>query len=452
MNLKWIYLFILPCFMIACGEPLNSDSDESEVGILNNPDGVIDIVATNSTFAFLKSDGTVKIWGNEVEKVPDGLTEVTKIFANQYAFAALKKDGSVVTWGPAGYGGDGHVWTILNRNQLKDVNPELKNVRDIAPSLEGFAALKKDGSVVAWGRGEYLDTAPLKNQLTRVKEIVGSGYGFAALKEDKTVVAWGGRDNNYRFDSVKNQLTNVKKVYRTILAFGALKENGSFVTWGKSDLGGDSSSAHIPLTNIEQVFTVDRAFAVLKGNGRVTAWGSSKAGGGISSAKDQLFDIKKVVVAGDTFPQSVYGGSFGALKKDGSVVTWGHLWEGGDSRNVQSKLYDIEDIIGSRRGGIAALRKDGMAIVWGLGRGLGIQNEDVTYEIPNISKLVFLDNALFIGIDKNETVVVQSKANIKTPLEDLEVQLAGGIKKALSIPSVGFVFLKEDHSLVLLSK
>ena len=444
-----MYLFILLLSMLACGEVGNVDSDENELEALSKGNGVIDIVVSNYDLAALMSDGTVMSWGDEFGgPAPDGLTEIAKVFANQYSFAALKKDGSVVTWGYPKTGGDGHLWASRsNEIQLKDVTPELKNVKDIVPSQEGFAALKKDGSVVTWGSAQYLDSAPLKNQLTNVKEIVGGAYGFAALKEDKTVVAWGNGDNNYAFDRVKNQLRSVKKVYRTILAFGALKEDGSFITWGKRDLGGDSSSAHIPLTNIAQVFTVDRAFGVLTKDGRMTAWGS-----GIPDEKGSLVNIKKVIVAGNSFPQSTIVGAFGILKKDGSVITLGNKLDGGDSTNVQKDLYNIEDIMGGKGGGMAALRKDGMAIVWGLSGTPGIRHEDATYKIPNIKKLVFVDSSLFIGMDKNEKMVVRGKANTTIPLEDIGAKLTSGVKKGFSFSKGHFAFLTEDHSLVLLGE
>eukprot|EP00606_Chrysophyceae_sp_TOSAG23-5_P000593 GSChrysophyteH2.ASY1.ANO1.1515.1 assembled CDS len=51
-----------------------------------------------------------------------------------------------------------------------------------------FAALKTDGSVVAWGYSSYGGNAP--NGLTNVTTIYSTGSAFAALKTDGSVVAW----------------------------------------------------------------------------------------------------------------------------------------------------------------------------------------------------------------------------------------------------------------------
>ena len=458
MALRCMYLFILislPFGMMACGSS-GSSGEGGELGALSVKgveDGVIDISATGSAFAALMADGTVVAWGNkssggDASKVKDKLTDIIKVVGNEYAFAALKENGSVVTWGQERYGGDGQLWSRVGGRKIKDINPELQDVKDIIPSFIGFAALKKDGSVVAWGAGEYLDTAPLRNQLTQVKEVVGNGHAFAALKEDETIFAWGSDDNNYRFDSVKSQLRGVKKIYNTVSAFGALKKDGSFITWGKSDLGGNSSSAHLPLTHIKEVFVVDRAFAVLREDGRLTAWGDSKAGGRISSIQDQLVDIKKVFVSGDTFPRFSYGGAFGVLKEDRSVITWGHHLDGGRSGVVRDELYDIVGVLGSKSSGMAALRKDKTAIVWGLSQKEGERWADATYIIPDMSQLVFVGGSLFVGINTEGKAVLRGKTNSPILLEELEVQLTGGIKKAIETWGA-FAFLKEDNSLVV---
>ncbi|MEI8237211.1 MAG: hypothetical protein WCG11_08590, partial [Methylococcaceae bacterium] len=51
-----------------------------------------------------------------------------------------------------------------------------------------FAAIKNDGSVVAWGNSDFGGTAP---NMTNVKQIFSTGYAFAALKNDGFVVSWG---------------------------------------------------------------------------------------------------------------------------------------------------------------------------------------------------------------------------------------------------------------------
>jgi hypothetical protein len=55
---------------------------------------------------------------------------------------------------------------------------------------DAFAALKTNGTVVAWGdHGGSGGSAP--SGLNGVQTIYSNDYAFAALKTDGTVVAWG---------------------------------------------------------------------------------------------------------------------------------------------------------------------------------------------------------------------------------------------------------------------
>ena len=57
------------------------------------------------------------------------------------AFAALKSDGSIVAWGLSNYGGTGA--------------PTEKNFVKIYSNNYTFAALKSDGSIITWGHPSY---------------------------------------------------------------------------------------------------------------------------------------------------------------------------------------------------------------------------------------------------------------------------------------------------------
>ena len=100
----------------------------------------------SSTFAALKSDGSVICWGGKDAggTAPAGLTGVSQIFSTGFAFAALKSDGSVICWG--GFDTD-------EENKFQEmVSPAgLTGVSQIFCNWNAFAALKNDGSVVTWG-------------------------------------------------------------------------------------------------------------------------------------------------------------------------------------------------------------------------------------------------------------------------------------------------------------
>ncbi|NBW94866.1 MAG: carboxypeptidase-like regulatory domain-containing protein, partial [Bacteroidetes bacterium] len=81
---------------------------------INLQAGVVDILATASAFAALKSDGSVVTWGqagnggnsSAVATALNGTVDVLNITSTDSSFAALRRDGSVLTWGQAGNGGN----------------------------------------------------------------------------------------------------------------------------------------------------------------------------------------------------------------------------------------------------------------------------------------------------------------------------------------------------------
>ena len=74
--------------------------------------GVVYITASKHSFAALKSNGSVVVWGGDQDQAADSSavqgqlqSGVEKIYANDNAFAALKSDGSIVAWGNDELGG-----------------------------------------------------------------------------------------------------------------------------------------------------------------------------------------------------------------------------------------------------------------------------------------------------------------------------------------------------------
>jgi len=89
-----------------------------------------------------------------------------KIFSGN-GFAALKEDGSITAWGDANVGGKGA--------------PTDKGYVNIFATDGAFAALKADGSITTWGdekRGGK--GAPRDRGYTK---ILSNRYAFVAIKE-----------------------------------------------------------------------------------------------------------------------------------------------------------------------------------------------------------------------------------------------------------------------------
>ena len=108
----------------------------------------------------LKKDGTVVAWGGETiygdATPPKGLSNVVAVAAGYNHSLALRKDGTVCGWGFNGGGQATGVPTIsdthITNGTVTLEGEVLSNVVAIAASTEYSLALKRDGTVVGWGR------------------------------------------------------------------------------------------------------------------------------------------------------------------------------------------------------------------------------------------------------------------------------------------------------------
>lgn len=82
-----------------------------------------------------------------------------------------------------------------------------------------------------------------EEQLTKgVVTVYANRDAFAALKSDGSLIAWGHPDLGGDCSSVQEQLKGVQSIVATNTAFAARKCDGSVVTWGHPEAGGDSSA------------------------------------------------------------------------------------------------------------------------------------------------------------------------------------------------------------------
>jgi uncharacterized protein YjbI with pentapeptide repeats len=282
--------------------------------------------------------GSIVAWGGSANggTTPGTVSSgVVAVYSNIAAFAALKTDGSVVAWGNA-YGGT----TPGNVSS---------GVVAVYSTGYAFAALKTDGSVVAWGIATSGGTTPGSGVSSGVVAVYSTDQAFAALKTDGSVVAWG---NSYLGGTTPGTVSSgVVAVYSNSYAFAALKTNGSVIAWGWPDSGG--TTPETVSSGVVAVYSTYYAFAALKTDGSVIAWGDSNQGGGTTPGT-----VSSGVVA-------VYstGAAFAALKTDGSVVAWGDSNQGGGTTpgTVSSGVVAVY----STGTAFAALKTDGSVIVWG---------------------------------------------------------------------------------------
>ncbi len=342
--------------------------------------------------------------------------------ANLYAFAALRGDGSVVAWGGSNSGGD-----------LGTKAPDLASgVTTVFSNSNAFAALKADGSVVTWGSFLFGgDSSAVAAALSGGVASVASSQGaFAALKTDGSVVTWGFGTAGGDSSAVAADLAaGVVKIASNENAFAALKDDGSVVTWGFGDGGGDSSAAAASLTGgVASLASTGNAFAALKSDGSVVTWGNSFSGGAIPPgiSADLAAGVARLFGAPDTFV---------ALKDDGSLFTWGFSGIGPQLSGVANVFSTGQDF--------AALMTDGSVVTW----GTNIGGSPFTPSGATSGVLrVYATNYAFAAVKSDGTVVTWGSASGGGDSSAVAAQLTGVVVVFAS--GNAFAALKQDGTVV----
>ncbi len=317
------------------------------LGGKGNLEGIISIAAGGAHTAALRKDGTVWAWGHNNKgqlgddsdddrktpvqvKGPNGkgnLEGIVSIAAGALHTIAVKNDGSVWGWG---YNGD---WQLGDGTSKKRFTP----VQVKGPGGQGFLegmvaaaagsahtlALKKDGTVWAWGSndkgqlgddtGDSSKTPVLVKGLKGVIAIAAGSSHSLAVKADGTLWAWGNNVSGQLGDKgVTNRLAPVwvKSIANiTAVAAGenhsiALKADGTVWTWGGNSAGqlgineGTSTMRLVPvfvdgLSGITAIGAGYNHTLALKSDGTTWAWGSNNKGQlGDNSKDDRLVPVQ----------------------------------------------------------------------------------------------------------------------------------------------------------------
>ncbi len=261
--------------------------------------GVKSITATKEAFAALKYDGSVITWGHPYKggdslEVRSDLIHVKEIYSNDYAFVAVRENGTAIGWGLEPWI-DYLKSDLKNKNILGTKNISIKKdpskpsfrtakvVKEITLKDKTPYTLLDDGRVLAFKNPDYLAFAPdeLISELHDIVDIQTTRYSVAALRKDGSVIAWGNKGVGGDTSEVKDQLLGgVKKVLATFFGFLALKDDGTVVCWGKEFHASDESLLYSKisdkLTNIKEIYTNgDNLFAALRSDGTLLIWGAN---------------------------------------------------------------------------------------------------------------------------------------------------------------------------------
>jgi alpha-tubulin suppressor-like RCC1 family protein len=173
------------------------------------PPGVSHVVAISGggrTTLALKRDGTIDRWGPASGAIPHGLSNIVAIAENGSQGAddlALTSDGTVVSWRS--------LYTAIN--DAYPMPPGLTNVAAIATGYSHSLALKRDGTVAAWGfaHGGFMNPdygqLNVPAGLSNVVAIAGGPAISLAVKKDGSVVVWG--DNHHHQVDLAAGLSNI---------------------------------------------------------------------------------------------------------------------------------------------------------------------------------------------------------------------------------------------------
>ncbi|MEY2881945.1 MAG: hypothetical protein RLZZ15_4325, partial [Verrucomicrobiota bacterium] len=278
--------------------------------------GVYQVVATNAvgsalgaaTFLGVNAPTQVLAWGSGNSYyyyyapqtqtiVPAGLTDALAIAAGNSHSLALKADGTVAGWGEAAAGlttmgslsnvvavaagpgfsvaltGDGAVTTAGN---IGAAPATATNIVAIAAPGAGYSdslyavALKRDGTVVAWGTGGAATDVPA--DLANVVAVSVGGSQRLALKADGTVVRWGSAS-----PALPVGLSGVVAIASGAAHHLALKADGTVVAWSANNYYGE---ANVPagLNNVTAIAAGSQISFALKADGTIVAWGYTGSG------------------------------------------------------------------------------------------------------------------------------------------------------------------------------
>ncbi|MCG9967266.1 cadherin-like beta sandwich domain-containing protein [Pelotomaculum terephthalicicum JT] len=219
-----------------------------------------------------------------------------RLAAGQSHSLALKKDGTVVAWG-SNTKGQCNVLYNLHATAL-------------AAGQDHSLALKADGTVAAWGDNTS-HQCDVPAGLSGVVDIAAGGSFSAALKQDGRITVWG--DNSSGQLNVPAGLSEgggVAAVRCGLAHVLTLKADGTVVAWGDDSYG--QCAVPAGLSNVVAIAAGTRQSMALKANGELVVWGQNGLGQDVGQTSLQFFTAIGA------------GVSLGAaVKWDGSLAGWG---------------------------------------------------------------------------------------------------------------------------------
>ena len=293
--------------VVTWGWDVNGGDSSSVASQLDGTIDVVQIYSTEQAFAALRSDGSVVTWGDssiftsdngnfKIIGVPILGETLTATYGlsntydlNKISYQWFANDKTID-------GATSSTYTLTQVDIGKKISVSERTTNEGSTSSKTVAVaatlseLNSRNSSVASQLDGSID----------VTQIYSTNAAFAALRTDGSVVAWGWDVNGGDSSSVASQLDgtiDVVQIYSTVGAFAALRTDGSVVTWGNNSFGGDSSTVASRLDgtiDVVQIYSTDYAFMALRVDGSVVTWGGdgdiggNNFGGDSSTVANQL--------------------------------------------------------------------------------------------------------------------------------------------------------------------
>ncbi|RCW42391.1 stalk domain-containing protein [Paenibacillus prosopidis] len=327
------------------------------------------------------------------------LTDVVRIDAGAQSAFAIKADGSTWAWG----GNYGSLGNGSERPSYTPVQMHIDHVKQISGGYRHSLIIKDDGTVWAVGGNEHGQLGNGKQSQDLVKEpiqvqdladmiAVSAGDDHSlALRKDGTVWAWGGNENGQLGsdpgrNSLKpvrvNGLPSVVAVSAGQYQSAALGNGGEVWIWGldKVDDNGRNivrKPMRLKGTGEYGAISIGRQYGTaLSGNGTVWMWKNE------AWPTPALDTLEPFQITGLNDIISISGSA--GVKADGTVWQWTIDADSGKANVIQ--VQGIRDAVAITEGNrnYYALLKDGTVLSWGTNEfgqaGLGVT--DFRIETP----------------------------------------------------------------------
>ncbi len=269
---------------------------------------------------------------------------------------ALKKDGTVAAWGNNDYG------------QL-NVPSSATNVVAVSAGYYFALALKADGTVIGWGQNDN-GQASAPAAATNVVAIAAGGFHSLVLRADGTVLVWG--DNTFGQTDMPSSATNVVAIAGGLRHSLALRADGTVIFWGaKYSYFSDVPSS---ATNVVAITAGEEHNLALRADGTLVTWGTYTGCSGTTPASA----TNVVAIACGSYYNL-------ALKADGTVVGWEAST--GNETSVPASATNVAAIAGGGYYRNLALKVDGTVLAWG-------DSDDVSDSAYQLYNFAFTTNGV----------------------------------------------------------